>query len=314
MTTDHLILRTNIGSYGHTKALKDGTVKLPGATFDFVEIVPVWAAFKAMVRELAFDVSEMALTTYLIAKSFNKPITALPIVLVRMFHHGTIRCNVKAGIREPKDLEGKRVGIRAYAQTGPTWSRGILQNAYGVDLGKVTWVTFEGSHVGEFQDPGNAVRAPEGKKMNDMLIAGEIDATIGPDHVDAREVKPLFPDASAAEAEWFNKTGIYPVNHIVVVKSEIASSQPWVLGELFAAFRASKERYLDRLGSGGPSCADDERNLKLKGIVGGDPLPYGMAANRKAIEMLAKYCFEQKMLPKLYTTEELFDPSVMDWK
>jgi 4,5-dihydroxyphthalate decarboxylase len=100
----------------------------------------------------------------------------------------------------------------------------------------------------------------------------------------------------------------------VVVKSEIASSQPWVLGELFAAFRASKERYLDRLGSGGPSCADDERNLKLKGIVGGDPLPYGMAANRKAIEMLAKYCFEQKMLPKLYTTEELFDPSVMDWK
>lgn len=308
------IIKTNIGSYGNTKALKDGAIKVPGATFDFVEITPVYKGFKAMVQELAFDVSEMAMTTYMVAKSFDKQIIALPIVLVRIFHHGTIFCNVKAGIQEPKDLEGKRVGLRAYAQTGPTWSRGILHSEYGVDLEKVTWVTYEDSHVSEFKDPKICVRAPEGKRMTDMLITGEIDAMITPDKFEASQVKPLFPNASAVEAEWFRKAGIYPVNHIVVMKSKLAKAHPWLPAELFAAFKASKQLYLDQLYANGPSSDNDKLQLKLKEMVGGDPMPYGVSVNRKAVEALAKYCFEQKMLPKLYTAEDLFEPSVMDLK
>lgn len=311
MTTTNLVLRTAIGNYGHTKALKDGTIKVPGVSFDFVEILPVYKAFKPMVQKLEFDVSEMAFTTYMLAKSFDKQLTALPIVLVRIFHHGTIMCNVKSGIRKPKDLEGKRVGIRAYAQTGPTWSRGILQNEYGVDLNKVAWVTYEGSHVSEYQDPNICVRAPEGKKMDEMLVAGEIDAAIGAHITDSPEVKPLFEGAAEVEAAWFKKTGIYPVNHIVVVKSKIASSHPSLLGELYKAFKSAKELYLQRLAAHGPSSADDELKLRLQGIVGGDPLPYGAALNRKGIETLAQYAFQQKMLPKQYRVEDLFDPSVL---
>ncbi len=310
-TITNLVLKTAIGSYGNTKALKDGTVQARGITFDFIEISPANRAFRPMVERLEFDVSEMALTTYMIAKSFDKQMTALPIVLVRMFHHGTILCNVRAGIRSPKELEGKKVGLRAYAQTGPTWSRGILQSDYGVDLGKVTWVAFEGSHVSEYQDPENVVRALDGKKMTDMLLAGEIDAAIGAGPIDSPEVKPLF-DRADVEAAWFKKTGIYPVNHIVVIKSEIASSHPWVSGELFGAFKTAKELYLDRLRTKGPSSADDELKLRLSAIVGGDPLPYGIRPNRKAIEALAQFSFEQRLLPKRYSIEELFDPSVFE--
>jgi 4,5-dihydroxyphthalate decarboxylase len=311
MTTTNLVLKTLIGNHGCTMALKDGTVKVPGVTFDFAEIVPVFKAFKSMVRNLEFDVSEMAFTTYMVAKSFDKQMMALPIVVMRIFHHGTILCNVKSGIRGPKDLEGKKVGMRAYAQTGPTWSRGILQNEYGVDLNKVTWVTYEGSHVAEFQDPKNCVRAPEGKKMDEMLVAGEIDAAIGAGAIDSPGVKPLFPGAADVEATWFRKTGIYPINHIVVVKSELAAKHPGVLGELFKAFKASKEIYLKRLAAEGPASADDKLKLRLQGIVGGDPLPYGVALNRKGIEALALYTFQQKMMPRQYRIEDLFDPAVI---
>ena len=312
MTANSLVLKTAIGNYGNTKALKDGTVKAPGISFEFVEISPVNRAFRPMVERLEFDVSEMAVTTYMLAKHFGKQLTALPIVLMRVFHHGPILCNARSGIREPKDLEGKKVGLRAYAQTGPTWSRGILQNEYGVDLDKVTWVTFEGSHVSEFQDPGSAVRAPGGKKITDMLLSGEIDAAIGADRVDSPEVKPLFARASDVEAEWFRKTGIYPVNHIVVVKSGLASSHPWVRDEIFRAFKTAKEIYLDRLTTQGPSSPDDELKLRLKRIVGGDPLPYGVPPNRKAFETLGQFVFQQKMLPKAYGVEDLFEPAVMD--
>ena len=310
-TNPNMVLKTAIGSYGHTKMLKDGSVKARGITFDFMDISPVNRAFRPMVERLAFDISEMAMTTYMIAKSFNKQMTALPIVLARMFHHGTIQCNVRSGIRIPKDLEGKRVGLRAYAQTGPTWSRGILQSDYGVDLGKVTWVTFEGSHVSEYLDPENVVRADDGKKITDMLLAGEIDAAIGADRIHSPEVKPLFNQASDVEAAWFKKTGIYPVNHILVVKSELAASHPWVLGELFGAFTAAKKCYLEHLSKNGPSSAEDEMRLRLMAIIGGDPLPYGLSPNRKAIEALAHFSFEQALLPKPFTVEDLFDTPQM---
>ncbi|MEW6671919.1 MAG: ABC transporter substrate-binding protein [Thermodesulfobacteriota bacterium] len=313
MAATKLVLKTAIGNYGNTKALKDGAASAAGITFDFVEVSPIYKAFLAMIQRSEFDVSEMAFTTFLVAKSFNKPLTLLPIVLVRIFHHGTILCNVNSGIREPKDLEGKKVGLRAYAQTGPTWSRGILHSEYGVDLNKVTWVTYEGSHVEEFQDPENVVRAPEGKKMNDMLVAGEIDAAISPYKFVAPEVKPLFENAPEAEANWYRKTGIYPVNHMVVVKTDLALSHPEILRELYEAFKKAKALYLDRLKTNGPSSADDELKLRLMAIVGSDPLPYGIRKNRKGLEAMVRFAFEQKMLPRHYRLEEIFDPAVLDF-
>ncbi len=311
MTAPNLILKTAIGSYGNTQALKDGRVTISGVTLDFAEITPVYKAFMRMIQQLEFDVSEMAFTTYMVAKAFDKQLTALPLVIFRKFHHATIVCNVNSGIREPKDLEGKRVGIRAFAQTGPTWSRGILQSEYGVDLRKVTWITYEGSHVKELQDPEYIIRAPKEKQMNDMLRAGEIDAAVMTNPLVAPEVRPLFPNAAEVEIEWFKKTGIYPVNHIVVVKPDLAASQPWVLKELFNAFNTSKELYLKRLEAQGPSSAEDKRVLEMKGVMG-DPFPYGIAPNRKAIETISQFAFQQGLLPRPYSVEDLFDASVMD--
>lgn len=307
-----LILRTVIGNYGQTKALKEGQIASERLAFDFIEYIPTNRAFRPMVEKLAFDVSEMALTTYMVAKSFDKQMTALPVVPMRLFHHGAIQYNVKSGIRSPKDLEGKRVGLRAYAQTGPTWSRGILQSEYGVDLDRITWISFEGSHVIEYQDPQNVIRAEEDKKIGDMLLSGEIDAAIGAERIDSPDVKPLFHNAEEVEMAWFKKTGIYPVNHIVVVKSELISSHPWLLSELFGIFKKAKEIYLNRLYTQGPSSASDEQNLRLKKIVGEDPLPYGLMPNRKAIEALAQFSYEQGLLPRPYGIEELFEPSVVD--
>lgn len=312
--TDHLVLKTAIGNYGSTRALKDGTVPLPGAALDFAEITPIYKAFGLMIRQAEFDVSEMAFTTYLLARHFGKPLTALPVVLKRIFHHGTIMCNATSGIREPKDLEGKRVGVRAYAQTGPTWSRGILRSEYGVDLGKVNWITFEGSHVDEYQDPDFVFRAPEGKGLQDMLLAGEIDAAISPNRIIAPEVKPLFADAADLEARWFQKTGIYPINHIVVVNGKIAAAHPEILSVLFDAFKKAKAVYLDRLEAQGPASAEDELQLRMMKIVGPDPLPCGVRPNRKATEAMAHFVFDQKMLPRLYSVEEIFDAAVRDFE
>jgi 4,5-dihydroxyphthalate decarboxylase len=308
-----LVLKTVIGGYGQTKALKEGAVASERLKFEFIEDYrPTNRAFRPMVERLAFDVSEMALTTYLVAKSFDKKMTALPVVPMRLFHHAAIQYHMKSGIRSPRDLEGKRVGLRAYAQTGPTWSRGILRSEYGVDLGKVTWVGFERSHVVEYQDPWNVIRAEEGKKIGEMLLAGEIDAAIGAERIDSPDVKPLFDRAAEVEAAWFKKTGIYPVNHVVVVRSDLVSAHPWLLGELFRVFKAAKDLYLERLYTQGPSTPGDEQILRLKAIVGGDPLPYGIPPNRRPIEALAQFSFEQGMLPRPYAIEELFEPSVMD--
>ncbi len=148
--------------------------------------------------------------------------------------------------------------------------------------------------------------------MTGMLLAGEIDAAIITDRLDSPDVRPLIPEASLAEAEWFKKTGIYPINHIVVVKSELASSHPWVLGELYQAFKTAKESYLDRLNAQGAYSPADEMILQQKGIVGGDPLPYGVEPNRRAIEALAQFAYEQGILPGTYGVEDLFDAPVID--
>ncbi len=312
MTNANLRLKALIGTYGNTDALKKGAVTVPGVTLDFADINPVYPAFRRVVEGPEFDVAELAVTTYMVATAFNKPLAGLPVVLWRKFHHAPILCNVRSGIREPKDLEGRKVGMRAFAQTGPTWSRGILHSEYGVDLSKVQWITYEGSHVREFQDPKHVTRAAEGKKLIDMLVAGEIDAAIGAEGVNSPNVRPLIPDAAKVEAAWYKKTGIYPVNHMVVVKRSLADSHPWVLGALLEAFKAAKEVYVHRLDREGPTTKEDQTYLRMKEIVG-DPLPYGVPPDRKSYETLARFAFEHGVLPKAYRAEDLFDRPVLEF-
>jgi 4,5-dihydroxyphthalate decarboxylase len=307
-----MVLKTALGNYGHTRALKDGTVRPTGVTLQQIEVEPITQAFRMMSRELAFDVCEMALTTHAIARAFNKPFRAIPVVLLRDFHHSAIVYNTRSGIREPSDLAGRKVGVRAYSQTTGVWVRGILRTEFGVDVDRITWVTTEDAHVAEYDDPPNVVRAPPGANLAAMLASGEIDAGIGVGRVDSTDVAPLIPDAREAERRWFEKTGIYPVNHVVVVKQELLATNPGLARELFDAFKASKKLNLERLKSDGPSSPEDELRLRQMQIVGDDPLPYGIAANRRGIETLIQFAFDQKLIPRLFSIEELFDAGILN--
>ena len=174
-----LPLTTAIATYGHTKALKDGTVHAERVVLKHVDVMPITSAFRRMVRGLEFDISEMAFSTYLCARAYHKPMTALPVFLLRRFEHGGIVYNVNSGIRSPLDLHGRRVGVRSYTLTPGVWIRGILQSAYGVDLHQVQWMLFGDEHVAEYVAPANVTPAPAGGDMLAMVRAGEIDAAIG---------------------------------------------------------------------------------------------------------------------------------------
>src|SRR5688572_12044018 len=203
MATD---LKTAVATYPHTQGLKDGTVTVPGLRLEHVEVSPIVGAFRRMVRNLEFDVSEMAITTYLTARAYGKAFTALPVFVMRQFHHSPILYNVKSGLQSPRDLEGKKVGVRAYTVTTGVWARGILATEYGVDLDKVTWVVVDEEHVQEYQKPSNVMERP-GAKLAELLAKGELAAAIGVGPVDSPDVKPLIPNAREAEAAWYRKTG-----------------------------------------------------------------------------------------------------------
>src|SRR5215813_4259050 len=257
--TQTTVLKTAIATYPHTKGLKDGTVTAPGIEFEHVEITPIIAAFRRMCRRLEFDVAEMAITTYLTAKAYNKPFTALPVFVVRQFHHSPIVYNVKSGVASPRDLEGKKVGVRAYTVTTGVWARGILVTEYGVDLSKVTWVLADEEHVEEYHKayPPNVVYQA-GANLGAMVASGELAAAIGVGKVDSPDVRPLIPDARNAEAAWYRKTGIYPINHTVVVKDSLLNDDPSLAPRLYEAFREAKGVFLRDLAGGAP-LPDDAR-------------------------------------------------------
>jgi 4,5-dihydroxyphthalate decarboxylase len=288
-------LKTAIATYPHTQALKDGSVTPDGYSFDHVEVSPIIAAFRRMIRNMEFDVSEMAISTYLCARAHNKPITAIPVFPLRAFQHGAIAYDTKSGITGPGDLAGRRVGVRAYTVTGGLWARGILKGEYGVDLDKVTWVIVDEEHVAEYQPPPNVERAPEGKDLAEMLVAGEIDAAIGAGRVDSPDVKPLIPDAQNAAVAFYKKTGVYPINHTVVVKSEHLAADPSLGAKLFAAFKQGKEL-----------APADEGLGKTRDLLGSDPVPYGIAPNRATLDMVIRFNVEQKIIPQAVAVEDIF--------
>jgi 4,5-dihydroxyphthalate decarboxylase len=305
------VLKTAIATYPHTQGLKDGAVPVPGVELEHVEVAPIIGAFRRMCRSLEFDLCEMAITTYLTARAHDKPFTALPVFVMRQFHHAPMVYNVKSGVQSPKDLEGKKVGVRAYTVTTGVWARGILATEYGVDLAKVTWVVVDEEHVREYRKPANVMERP-GANLTKMLAEGELSAAIGVGKVDSPDVKALIPDAPAAEAAWYRKTGIYPINHTIVVKDELLRSDPSLAPRLFAGFEAAKARFLKELGSGAELPADAQSLARRRSIVGDDPLPNGLARNRKALEAIIRFAHEQKILPRPVTPEEIFAAGTLE--
>ena len=257
--TETTVLKTAIATYPHTNALKDGSVTAPGLQFECIEVSPIVAAFRRMCRGLEFDISEMAMTTYLTARAYHKPFTALPVFVLRQFHHSPIVYHIKSGVASPRDLEGKRVGVRAYTVTTGVWARGILATEYGVDLSKVTWVLNDEEHVEAYHKsyPANVIYQ-KGANLGAMVASGELAAAIGVGRVDSPDVKPLIPNAREAEAAWYQKTGIYPINHTVVVRDSLLQTDPTLAPRLFNAFKEAKAAFLGRLSSGAELSSEEQ--------------------------------------------------------
>lgn len=306
-----LVLRTVTRTQGNNRALKDGSVKPRGFAFEFIEVDPLIDAFRRMVRGLEFDLCEMALTTYVAARAHGKRMTALPIFLMRAFHHGAILYNTQSGIRTPKDLEGRRVGVnRGYTVTTGVWARAVLQNQYGVDLRKITWVLSGDEHVAEFRPPPNVVPMEKGRKMADLLASGELPAAINLE-VDSPDVKPLIPNAREAGFEALRASGHYPINHVMVVRDELLATHPDLPRQVFEAFAESKRLYVEQLRAGGigKPTAVDEMYRRVMEITGREPLPYGIGPNRQALQELVTAARDQQIIPGPVAVEELFASS-----
>ena len=305
--------KTALVTYPHTQALKDGTVVPRTFTFDFEEVPAIIKAFRRMVRGLEFDISEMAITTYLTAKAHGKRFTAVPVFPMRAFHHGAILYNTKSDVRTPKDLEGRKVGVnRGYTVTTGLWARSILQHEYGVDLKKITWMLSGDEHVAEYRPPANVVPIAEGRTLEEMLLSGELAAANGV-QIDSPDIKPLITNAKEAGLNGLRRGGLYPINHTVVVKDDLLAAHPGLAADLFDAFVRAKRIYVDRLRSGviaEPTAADKTFASVME--ISGDPLPYGIAPNRREIEAVIQYSVEQGILAKPFAVEDVFAKGTLD--
>jgi 4,5-dihydroxyphthalate decarboxylase len=281
-------LRTNLADYPVTAAVKEGRTSSPLVKFDFCGPKTAHDGFKPMVRENAYDAGELAIVTFLQAKAFGKPYVLLPAPISGRFQHHCIGYNIEHGELSPKDIENRKVGVRTYAQTTGLWVRGILQHEYGVDLDKVTWLTIDDAHLAEHKDPSNCQRIPPGKKLAEMMLSGEIAAAIlGNDMPSDPRIRTLIPDPRPAAQEWYKREGVIPINHMFAVHSDLSKERPDVVKELFRMIVESRAS----APAGAPSSIP----------------PFGVEANRHALELAIHWSLEQKIIPRRLDVDELFD-------
>jgi 4,5-dihydroxyphthalate decarboxylase len=292
-TPDKIKLFTLMGSYPNAMALKDGRIKSDLVEFDFADVKVSNTAFKPLVREARFDLAEIAIVTFLQAKHYGKPYVLIPATVVGRGQLHTIAYNPERGNLGPGDLNGKTLGVRAYTQTTGVWVRGILAEDYGVDLGSIDWVTLEEGHVAEYKDPPNVRRAPQGKQLVQMLLDGEIDAAIVGDKFPDSRLKPLIPDPEAANRKWSESHGGVPINHMLVIREQLAQTRPDVVREVYRLFREAKEA----------SSAET-------GVPPPDPLRFGIEANRRSLEIVIDFAVKQGLLPRRFTVDELFSDTM----
>lgn len=283
---EKLRVRTLLGDYANTAALKTGAVASTKLLFDFDDVRLPQNAFKAVVRG-EYDVAELAIVTYLQALAHGKPLTLLPTVVMAIPPHPCLACNAAKGVLRPGDLAGKRIGIRAHSVTTVTWVRGILAEDYGVDLDAIHWVAFEDPHVPECVEPSNVTRAPAGKTLVGMLRAGELDAGVVSvsDQQDGVLV-PVIPDPRAALARWRERHNARPLNHVMVLHRDLARAHPWVADEVVRLLQQSAARAPD--------------------MPGADSIQSGIEALRPSLDLVIHYAFRQGLIPRRFAVDELF--------
>lgn len=292
-TQTPLTLQALLATYPNTAALKSGEIHSPLVDFAFADIKPANKGFKPLVREAKFDFGELAIVTFLQAKAYGKPYVLMPATIVARGQHHTIFYNPERGQLRPNDLEGRKVGVRAYTQTTGAWVRGFLQEDYGVDFRRIEWITFEDPHVAEFTDPAWVRRAPEGQQLLQMLLDGEIDAAIfGSENPEGTPLKPLIPDAAEAAARWAEKHGGVPVNHLAVIKESITQSRPDAVREVFRLLKEST------------AAAPPGKNPGA--------LRFGVETMRKSLETVILYSAQQGLIPPRLTVDELFNDVTLD--
>jgi len=288
MISDVASVKTNLADYPVTMAMKDGRVASSLVTLEYCGPKTAHDGFKPMLRENAFDAGELAIVTYLQAKAWGKPFVLLPIPISGRFQHHCIGFNHELGPLNPKGIEGRKVGVRTYAQTTGLWVRGILQHEYAVDLDRVTWLTIDESHLSEYHDPPNCQRLPAGAKLGEMMLSGEIAAAIlGNDMPKDPRVRTLVPDAMAAARQWYQREGVIPINHMFVVRQDLSRERPDIVRDIFRMLVES-------------------RNLAADSAKTPIP-PIGLDANRKGLEMAIRWSYEQKIIPRRLSVDELFD-------
>jgi 4,5-dihydroxyphthalate decarboxylase len=290
---DKVKLFTLMGSYPNAMALKDGKITSNVVEFDFADVKVSNTAFKPLVREAKFDLAEVAIVTFLQARHYGKPYVLIPATVVGRGQLHTIAYNPERGHLGPSDLNGKTLGVRAYTQTTGVWVRGILAEDYGVDLGSIKWVTFEEGHVAEYKDPPNVHRAAEGKQLVQMLLDGEIDAAIVGDKIPDPRLKPLIPDPEAANRKWSETHGGVPINHMLVIREQLAATRPDIVREVYRLFLEAKQAAYAQTG-----------------VPQLDPLRFGIEANRRSLEIVIDFAVKQGLLPRPVAVDELFSDTM----
>ncbi|WP_303760893.1 phosphate ABC transporter substrate-binding protein [Sphingobium yanoikuyae] len=287
-TTATTTLRTNLADYPVTAAMRDGRVSSDIVTLDYCGPPQAHNGFKAMLRENAYDCGELAIVTLLQAKAFGKPWVALPIPVNGRFQHHCAGYNRDFGVLHPKDIEGKRVGVRSYTQTTGLWIRGILKHEYGVDLDKVTWCTVNDGHLLEYSDPANCERLPKGSDIGQMMLDGELAATLqGVDLPKDPRVEYLVPEPFEAAKEWFSRTGAICINHMFVVHEELTRTRPDAVREIYRMLVESRALVEADLPASYP--------------------PVGLEANRKNIQLAIDWAYEQKFIAEKMSVDSLFN-------
>jgi 4,5-dihydroxyphthalate decarboxylase len=308
--------------YDRTQALKTGAVAPQGVDLNVLTLTPE-EMFYRMGRFREFDVSELSLSTYTIRRGRGEPLIAIPVFPSKSFRHSAIFVRDGAGIREPRDLRGKRMGVPKYHMTAAVWIRGILENDHGVAPKDMRW--FEGGEGAKVKEVDVTLppdvelhHVPGDRTLGDMLAAGELDAYMGARRPASygRGVSRLFPDYRRVECAWYERTGIFPIMHTVVLKQELVTQYPWLPRSLYTAFLEAKQHAYERitftaalLTSLPWQMAEAE---ETQALMGDDPFAYGIARNRQNVETLVGHSHRQGLAPRRLTVEEMFVESLLD--
>ena len=314
MTTLHLSLAC--GDYEIVRALMDGTVKPDGIALTMLTQMDSATRHWRMMRNGEFDAAEYSLSSYLMARDRGLPFTAIPVFLHRRFRHGFIFINAKAGIEKPKDLIGKRIGVKTFQTTAIMWLRGMLHNDYGVKQTDVEWFVELEEEI-DFT-PKKALKLtklPPGKDVEKMLVAGELDAVLHSDLIDPllggdTRVRRLFVNNDAVEKEYFKATGIFPIMHVMALRQDLVAENPWVPYNLLRAFEASKRAAYARLQNPRivPLAWYRSYQEQEQTILGSDPWEYGLSErNRKNLATAIKYSHQSGLISREIPVEELFE-------